>query len=89
MIALLGYPLTSLLKKSLDKYFKKQLFIQKYSPLAYILIKEGVLMALWWITTFGLVLCLGFIGGTMIYGIKGALHSDDSTKVDPLPKEKD
>jgi hypothetical protein len=25
----------------------------------------------------------------MIYGIKGALHSDDSTKVDPLPKEKD
>jgi hypothetical protein len=46
-------------------------------------------MAVWWITTFGLVLCLGFIGGTIIYGIKGALHSDDSTIVDPLPKEKD
>jgi hypothetical protein len=46
-------------------------------------------MAVWWITTFSLVLCLGFIGGTFIYGIKGALHSDDSTIVDTLPKEKD
>jgi hypothetical protein len=46
-------------------------------------------MAVWWMTTFSLVLCLGFIGGTMIYGIKSALHSDDSTTVDPLPKERD
>lgn len=46
-------------------------------------------MAVWWITTFSLVLCLGFVGGIMVYGLKGALHSDDAKTVDPLPKEKD
>lgn len=46
-------------------------------------------MAIWWITTIGFVLCLGFIGGIMFYGLKGALRSEDSTYIDPLPKEKD
>jgi hypothetical protein len=46
-------------------------------------------MAIWWITTFGFVLCLAFVGSILVYGLKGALHSDDSNRVDPLPKERD
>jgi hypothetical protein len=46
-------------------------------------------MVLWWITTISLVMSLGFIGGIFAYGLKGALQSDDSTTVDPLPKDKD
>jgi hypothetical protein len=46
-------------------------------------------MAIWWITTIGILLCLGFVGGMMVYGLKGALHSEDATFVDPLPKEED
>ncbi|MFD2445104.1 hypothetical protein ACFSO7_14130 [Bacillus sp. CGMCC 1.16607] len=44
-------------------------------------------MAIWWITTFGFVLCLGFVGGIMFYSLKGALHSEDSTKIDPITKD--
>ncbi|MHC0036183.1 hypothetical protein [Pseudoneobacillus sp. C159] len=45
-------------------------------------------MALWWITAISMVMCLGFIGGAFAYGLKGALQSDDSTKIDPLPNDK-
>ncbi|HLO10733.1 MAG TPA: hypothetical protein VK190_00605 [Pseudoneobacillus sp.] len=46
-------------------------------------------MAIWWITALGFLLCLGFIGGIFVYGLKGALHSEDSNYIDPLPKEED
>lgn len=46
-------------------------------------------MAIWWITTIGIILCLGFVGGILVYGLKGALHSKDSKLVDPLPNEKE
>jgi hypothetical protein len=45
-------------------------------------------MIIWWITTIGIVLCLGLTGGIMVYGLKGALDTDDSTYIDPLPEEK-
>jgi hypothetical protein len=43
-------------------------------------------MAIWWITTIGVLICLGFVGGTMVYYLRGALHSDDSTRIDPIKK---
>lgn len=46
-------------------------------------------MSIWWITTIGFIICLGFVGGIFVYGIKNALHSDDATRVDPLPKQED
>jgi hypothetical protein len=46
-------------------------------------------MVIWWVTTIGFVLCLGMVGGIMVYGLKGALHSEDATYIDPLPKDQD
>lgn len=46
-------------------------------------------MAIWWITTIGLLFCLASIIVFWVYGLKGSLNTEDSTRVDPLPKEKD
>jgi hypothetical protein len=40
-------------------------------------------MAAWWITTIGFIICLGIVGGTMVYFLRGALNSEDSTRIDP------
>lgn len=44
-------------------------------------------MAIWWITTLGFLLCLGFVGGIIMYSLKGALDSHDASRIDPLPKD--
>ncbi|MCM3765019.1 hypothetical protein [Neobacillus niacini] len=46
-------------------------------------------MALWWTMTFGLVLCLGIVGGTMVHFLRNALDSDDAKRIDKLPVDKD
>lgn len=40
--------------------------------------------AIWWVTTIGLVLCLGAIGGTFFHFLRGALDTEDSTRIDPI-----
>lgn len=44
-------------------------------------------MAMMWITTIGLALCLGIVGGVLIYYLRKGLDSEDSVRIDPLPKE--
>jgi len=44
-------------------------------------------LAVWWVTTIGIVICLGFVAGIMIYFLKGALDSEDSTRIDPVNNE--
>jgi len=46
-------------------------------------------MATWWITTIGFILCLGFVAGTFFHFLSGALHSEDSTTIDPIKEESD
>ncbi|HEY2421557.1 MAG TPA: hypothetical protein VGI04_09080 [Neobacillus sp.] len=48
-------------------------------------------MAIWWGTTIGFILCLGFIGVIFFHFLSGALHSEDSKRIDPEKKvsEKD
>jgi hypothetical protein len=46
-------------------------------------------MAGWWVTTIGFIICLGFVGGIMVYFLRGALNSEDSTRVDPVKKDID
>ncbi|UII56475.1 hypothetical protein LS684_03035 [Cytobacillus spongiae] len=46
-------------------------------------------MAEMWVTTFGFVFVLGLSGGVLVYFLKGALDSEDSIRVDPLPEEED
>ena len=46
-------------------------------------------MAGWWVTTIGFIICLGFVGGTLVYFLKGTLKSEDSTRIDPVKKETD
>jgi hypothetical protein len=40
--------------------------------------------AIWWVTTLGLVFCLGAIGGTFFHFLRGSLNSEDSSRIDPL-----
>jgi hypothetical protein len=46
-------------------------------------------MAVWWVTTIGLVLCLGFVGGTFIHFLRGALDSDDAKRVDQIKSDEE
>lgn len=46
-------------------------------------------MALWWITTIGFVLSLGFVGGILFHFLRGALHTEDSTRIDKINTDKD
>ncbi|MEH7115417.1 hypothetical protein V7124_24115 [Neobacillus niacini] len=46
-------------------------------------------MAEWWVTTIGFVICLGLVGGTVFYFLRGVLHSEDSTRIDRDKKEVD
>ena len=46
-------------------------------------------MGIWWVTTIGLLLCLGFVCGTLFHFINGGLDSKDSTRVDPYPVNND
>lgn len=44
--------------------------------------------AIWWVTTIGFVLCLGAVGGTFFHFLRGALNSEDSSRIDPLKIDK-
>ncbi|WP_413302902.1 hypothetical protein AA0X95_24930 [Bacillus sp. 1P10SD] len=46
-------------------------------------------MAVWWVTTIGFVLCLGFVGGTLFHFLRGALDSEDSTRIDKINSDED
>ncbi|MDR7077129.1 hypothetical protein J2Y03_002152 [Neobacillus niacini] len=46
-------------------------------------------MAGWWVTTIGFIICLGIVGGTFVYFLRGTLHSEDATRIDPVKKEID
>ncbi|WP_175596887.1 hypothetical protein [Bacillus sp. MRMR6] len=41
-------------------------------------------MAGLWVTTIGFVICLGIVGGTLVYFLRGALNSEDSTRIDQI-----
>ena len=36
--------------------------------------------AIWWVTTIGFVLCLGFVGGTFFHFLRESLYSEDCRK---------
>lgn len=41
-------------------------------------------MVLWTVTTIGFVLCIAFVGGTMVHFLRGALDSEEAKRIDPL-----
>lgn len=45
--------------------------------------------AIWWITTIGFVLCLGFVGGIIFHFLRESLHSDDATRIDKIKSDHD
>jgi hypothetical protein len=53
------------------------------------ILKGGKIMtAIWWVTTIGFVLCLFAVGGTFIHFLRGALNTEDSSRIDPLNIDK-
>jgi hypothetical protein len=46
-------------------------------------------MAGWWVTAIGFIICLGIVGGTLVYFLRGTLNTEDSTRIDPVKKETD
>lgn len=46
-------------------------------------------MAIWWVTTIGFVLCLGFVGGTIFSFLREHLDSDDAKRIDSIKNEHD
>lgn len=46
-------------------------------------------MAEWYVTLAGLVICLGIFGGVFVYFLIASVDTEDSTRIDPIPKEKD
>jgi hypothetical protein len=44
-------------------------------------------MAIWWVTTIGFILCLGFVGGTIFHFLSQGLHSEDAKRIDPIKDE--
>jgi hypothetical protein len=44
-------------------------------------------MAIWWVTTIGFILCLGFVGGTLFHFLRQGLNTEDSTRIDPIKDE--
>ncbi|PEQ84790.1 hypothetical protein CN481_22340 [Bacillus sp. AFS006103] len=51
--------------------------------------KGGFIMAaIWWITTIGFVLCLGFVGGTFFHFLRNSLDSEDAKRVDKIDSDK-
>lgn len=57
--------------------------------LAYMCTKGGDTMLTLWLATLSLVLLLLLFGGVFIYFVRNGLHSEDSTRIDPLPDEKE
>ncbi|WP_197032304.1 hypothetical protein [Bacillus sp. UNC41MFS5] len=45
--------------------------------------------AIWWVTTIGLFIFLGCIGGTFFYFLRSSLNTEDSTRIDPLEINKE
>lgn len=46
-------------------------------------------MGVWWVTTIGFVLCLGFVGATFIHFLRRGLDSDDAKRIDRIKGEKE
>ncbi|MDZ5474024.1 hypothetical protein SM124_20080 [Bacillus sp. 31A1R] len=44
-------------------------------------------MAYMWTVTVGFIVGLGLTGWAFVHFLKGALNSEDSVRIDPLPKE--
>lgn len=44
--------------------------------------------AIWWITTIGFVLCLGFVAGTFFHFLRNSLDSEDAKRVDKIDSDK-
>ncbi|WP_204166796.1 hypothetical protein [Bacillus sp. CGMCC 1.16541] len=40
-----------------------------------------------WLATLSLVLLLLLLGGVFLHFVRNALHSEDSTRIDPLPEK--
>jgi hypothetical protein len=53
----------------------------------HIVCKGGISMGLMWVTTVGLAICLGIVGGVFIYYLRTALDSEDAHRIDPAPKD--
>jgi len=45
--------------------------------------------AIWWVTTIGFVLCLGFMGGIFFHFLRESLSNEDSTRIDKIDSDKD
>lgn len=55
----------------------------------HIMCKGGICMGLLWVTTVGFSICLGIVGGVLIYFLRRGLEPDDSRRIDPLPKDQE
>ncbi|MFL6554988.1 MAG: hypothetical protein ACJ8MO_02585 [Bacillus sp. (in: firmicutes)] len=42
---------------------------------------------IWWVTTIGFVLCLGFLVGSFIHFLRRALNSEDAYRIDPIKSD--
>jgi len=49
--------------------------------------RGGIFVAYMWTVTVGFVVGLGLTGWAFVHFLKGALNSEDSVRIDPLPKE--
>lgn len=56
---------------------------------AYTSKKGGICMVLMWVTTIGFAIMLGIVGWVFAHFINSTLNSEDSTRIDPLPKNND
>ncbi|CAH2717400.1 hypothetical protein BACCIP111895_04592 [Neobacillus rhizosphaerae] len=45
--------------------------------------------AVWWVTTIGFILCLGFVGGTIFHFLRGTLNSEDAVRIDKINGDKE
>ncbi|MCH6265641.1 MULTISPECIES: hypothetical protein [Neobacillus] len=41
-------------------------------------------MGVWWVTTIGVVICLGLAGGVLVHFLRSALDIEDSTRIDKI-----
>jgi len=56
---------------------------------AYRLIKGGMrIMGYLWVMTIGFVICLGIIGGMLMFFITSAFNYDDASRIDLLDTER-
>jgi hypothetical protein len=57
---------------------------------AYSFIKGGMrIMGYLWVMTIGFVICLGFVGGILLYFISTAFNLNDASRIDLLDSKKD